>query len=31
MQVSRGEIDGIAWGNWLILIVGGFFVTAAAN
>jgi protoheme IX farnesyltransferase len=31
MQVARGEIDGIAWGNWLILIVGGFFVTGAAN
>jgi protoheme IX farnesyltransferase len=31
MQVSRGDIPGIAWGNWLILIVGGFFVTSAAN
>ncbi|TDO21561.1 heme o synthase [Pedobacter duraquae] len=31
MQVSRGAIEGIAWGNWLILIVGGFFVTGAAN
>ncbi len=31
MQVARGEIAGIAWGNWLILIVGGFFVTGAAN
>jgi protoheme IX farnesyltransferase len=31
MQVSRGDIPGIDWGNWLILIVGGFFVTAAAN
>jgi protoheme IX farnesyltransferase len=31
MQVSRGDIPGIAWGNWLILIVGGFLVTAAAS
>jgi len=31
MQVSRGEIPGIDWGNWLILIAGGFLVTAAAN
>jgi protoheme IX farnesyltransferase len=31
MQVSRGDIPGIAWGNWLILIIGGFFVTSAAN
>jgi protoheme IX farnesyltransferase len=31
MQVSRGDIPGIAWGNWLILIVGGFLVTSAAN
>ncbi|WP_432708386.1 heme o synthase [Pedobacter sp.] len=31
MQVARGDLPGIDWGNWLILIVGGFFVTAAAN
>ncbi|MBG6235246.1 protoheme IX farnesyltransferase [Pedobacter sp. CAN_A7] len=31
MQVSRGDLPGIDWGNWIILIVGGFFVTAAAN
>jgi protoheme IX farnesyltransferase len=31
MQVSRGDLPGIDWGNWVILIVGGFFVTAAAN
>ena len=31
MQVARGELTGIAWGNWLILIIGGFLVTAAAN
>lgn len=31
MQVARGEIPGIDWGNWLILVVGGFFVTGAAN
>jgi protoheme IX farnesyltransferase len=31
MQVARGDIPGIAWGNWLILIVGGFLVTSAAN
>ncbi|WP_316742540.1 heme o synthase [Pedobacter antarcticus] len=31
MQVARGEIPGIDWGNWLILVVGGFLVTGAAN
>jgi protoheme IX farnesyltransferase len=31
MQVSRGDIPGIAWGDWLILILGGFLVTSAAN
>jgi len=31
MQVSRGEIPGIDWGNWMILVAGGFLVTAAAN
>lgn len=31
MQVGRGHIPSIEWGNWLILIVGGFLVTAAAN
>ncbi len=31
MQVSRGDLPGIDWSGWLILIVGGFFVTAAAN
>ena len=31
MQVARGEVPGINWGNWLILIAGGFLVTAAAN
>lgn len=31
MQVARGEIPGIDWGNWCILIAGGFLVTAAAN
>ncbi len=31
MQVSRGDIPGIDWMGWLILIVGGFFVTGAAN
>jgi len=31
MQVARGEIPAIDWGNWGILIAGGFLVTAAAN
>ncbi|MCX2478782.1 heme o synthase [Pedobacter sp. MC2016-15] len=31
MQVARGEVPGIDWGNWLILVAGGFLVTAAAN
>jgi protoheme IX farnesyltransferase len=31
MQVARGEIPAIDWGNWLILVAGGFLVTAAAN
>lgn len=31
MQVARGEVPGIDWENWLILVAGGFLVTAAAN
>lgn len=31
MQVARGEVPAIDWGNWGILIAGGFLVTAAAN
>jgi len=31
MQIGRGHIPSIDWGNWLILIAGGFLVTAAAN
>lgn len=31
IQIHRGIVEGINWNNWLILIVGGFFVTAAAN
>ena len=31
MQIGRGHIPFIDWGNWLILIAGGFLVTAAAN
>lgn len=31
MQIARGEVPGIDWGNWLILVAGGFLVTAAAN
>ncbi|WP_354335095.1 heme o synthase [Pedobacter sp. CG_S7] len=31
MQVSRGDLPGIDWTGWLILIAGGFFVTSAAN
>lgn len=30
-QIYRGDLDGINWLNWLILVVGGFFVTGAAN
>ncbi len=31
MQVGRGHIPSIDWQNWLVLIAGGFLVTAAAN
>lgn len=31
IQIDRGITESINWGNWLILIVGGFFVTGAAN
>ncbi len=31
IQVDRAIIPGIEWNNWLILIVGGFLVTGAAN
>lgn len=31
IQIDRGIVEGINWGNWLILIVGGFLVTGAAN
>ncbi|WP_421942355.1 heme o synthase [Pedobacter sp.] len=31
IQVGRGHIPSIEWGNWVILILGGFLVTAAAN
>lgn len=31
IQVDRAVIPGIEWGNWFILIGGGFLVTAAAN
>ena len=31
IQIDRGIAEGINWGNWLILIVGGFLVTGAAN
>ncbi|MFC4143615.1 heme o synthase [Pedobacter mendelii] len=31
MQIGRGHIPSIDWSNWLILIAGGFLVTAAAN
>ena len=30
-QVYRGDLPGINWTNWLILIAGGFLVTGAAN
>lgn len=31
IQVDRGIAAGINWDNWLILIIGGFLVTGAAN
>ncbi|WP_353131795.1 heme o synthase [Pseudopedobacter sp.] len=31
IQIERANIDHINWKNWLILIVGGFLVTGAAN
>jgi protoheme IX farnesyltransferase len=31
MQVARGELPSIDWGNWGLLVAGGFLVTAAAN
>lgn len=29
--IARHVIDGINWGDWLILVIGGFLVTGAAN
>ena len=31
IQIDRGIAEGINWNNWLMLIVGGFLVTGAAN
>ncbi len=31
IQIERGITEGIDWTNWLILIIGGFLVTGAAN
>ncbi|RZL58674.1 MAG: protoheme IX farnesyltransferase, partial [Pedobacter sp.] len=31
IQIDRGIAEGINWSNWLVLIIGGFLVTAAAN
>jgi protoheme IX farnesyltransferase len=31
IQIERGIAEGIDWSNWLILIIGGFLVTGAAN
>ncbi len=31
IQIERAIIDDVNWGNWLILIIGGFLVTGAAN
>ncbi len=31
IQIDRGIVEGINWENWLILIIGGFLVTSAAN
>lgn len=31
IQIDRAIADGINWYNWMILIIGGFLVTGAAN
>ena len=31
IQIDRGISPGINWNHWLILILGGFLVTGAAN
>ncbi len=31
IQIDRSIAEGINWTNWLILIIGGFLVTGAAN
>lgn len=31
VSIGGGHAPGIDWGNWLILIAGGFLVTSAAN
>lgn len=31
IQIERGIAESINWGNWLVLIIGGFLVTGAAN
>ena len=31
IQIDRGITESINWGNWLILIVGGFLVTGSAT
>lgn len=31
IQIERGVVEGIDWTNWLILVIGGFLVTGAAN
>ncbi|RZL12885.1 MAG: protoheme IX farnesyltransferase [Pedobacter sp.] len=31
VQQMDGIIPGVNWGNWALLIIGGFLVTAAAN
>lgn len=31
IQIDRGIASGVNWTNWLILILGGFLVTGAAN
>lgn len=31
MQIARANLDFTEWKNWIILIIGGFLVTSAAN
>lgn len=31
IQIDRGIVEGVNWTNWLVLVIGGFLVTSAAN